>query len=324
MCRSIFAPGWSAWIVPAAGVSAPLTPTRDARTAIRKIRTASLRRLITQTISQSRAARQGRIVERSRFRTHQHIKKERMPGPQTPADPPVKALRLHGTIARKLGIAIVSGQYAPGDLLDSEIAASEQFAVSRTAYREAVRILAAKGLVDARPKVGTRVNPQSKWALLDPDVLEWTFESEPDLILLNSLFELRNVVESAAAGLAALRRTAAQLEAMRVALDAMAANTLATPEGRQADLDFHTTLLNATNNPFIISLTSGVSAAISTTTIFKQRKRPLRRDPMPDHLKVFTAIAAKDAAKAQKAMSELIELARMDTPSSRKGDKRRA
>ena len=249
--------------------------------------------------------------------------KQRMPGSQPPADSRARALRLHGTIARKLVIAIVSGEYAPGDLLDSEIAASEHFSVSRTAYREAVRILAAKGLVDARPKVGTRVNPQAKWALLDPDVLEWAFESEPDLTLLNSLFELRNVVESAAAGLAALRRTAAHLEAMRAALDAMAANTLATPEGRQAYLDFPAALPHATHNPFIISLTSGVSAAISTTTIFKQRKRPLRRDPMPDHLKVFTAIAAKDAPKAQKAMSELIELARMDTPSARKGDKRR-
>jgi DNA-binding FadR family transcriptional regulator len=242
-----------------------------------------------------------------------------MPGSPSPSHQPRKSLRLHGTIARKLGIAIVSGKYAPGDLLDSEIAASEQHEVSRTAYREAVRILAAKGLVDARPKVGTRINPQSKWALLDPDVLEWTFESEPDPALLNSLFELRNVVESAAAGLAAKRRTSAHVEAMRVALDRMATHTLATPEGRQADLDFHTALLNATDNPFIISLASGVSAAIRTTTIFKQRKRPLRRDPVPDHLEVFTAIAAKDAAKAQKAMSELIELARLDTPSARRG-----
>jgi DNA-binding FadR family transcriptional regulator len=246
-----------------------------------------------------------------------------MTGQPPPVQTPTRALRLHGTIARKLGIAIVSGQYQPGDLLDSEIAASEQFAVSRTAYREAVRILAAKGLVDARPKVGTRINPQSKWNLLDPDVLEWTFESEPDLALLNSLFELRNVVESAAAGFAATRRSAAHLKAMRAALDGMAEHTLATPAGRQADLDFHTTLLDATDNPFIISLTSGVSAAISTTTIFKQRKRPLRRDPLPDHLRVFTAIAAKDAAKAQKAMSELIELARADTPSSRRSDRRR-
>jgi DNA-binding FadR family transcriptional regulator len=246
------------------------------------------------------------------------------PGPARARQTKARALRLHGTIARQLGIAILAGRHKPGDLLDSEIAASEQFAVSRTAYREAVRILAAKGLVDARPKVGTRINPQSKWNLLDPDVLEWTFESEPDIALLNSLFELRNLVESAAAGLAATRRSTAHLKAMRSALDGMAQYTLATPEGRQADLDFHTTLLEATDNPFIISLTSGVSAAINTTTIFKQRKRPLRRDPLPDHVRVFTAISDKDALKAQKAMSELIDLARADIPISRRAERRRA
>jgi len=247
-----------------------------------------------------------------------------MTGPSSPPAPPAKALRLHGTIARQLGIAIVSGHYQPGDLLGGEISSSERFAVSRTAYREAVRILAAKGLVDARPKVGTRINARSKWNLLDPDVLDWTFDAEPDVQLLNSLFELRNVVESAAAGLAAQRRSAAHLKAMRTALNGMAKFTLATPAGRQADLDFHSTLLDATNNPYIISLTSGVSAAISTTTIYKQRKRPLRRDPLPDHLRVFEAIAEKDAEQAQLAMSELIELARMDTPISRARERKRA
>jgi DNA-binding FadR family transcriptional regulator len=239
------------------------------------------------------------------------------------SESPGKALRLHGTIARELGIAIVSGRYSPGDLLDGEISSSEQFAVSRTAYREAVRILAAKGLVDARPKVGTRINPKSNWNLLDPDVLTWAFESGPDLAFLNGLFELRNVVESAAAGLAATRRSAVQLKTMRSALKSMAANTLATEAGRQADLDFHTALLEATCNPFIISLTSGVSAAISATTIFKQRKGPLRRDPMPDHLRVLDAIAARNPGRAQEAMSELIVLARMDTPISRRSIRRR-
>jgi DNA-binding FadR family transcriptional regulator len=247
-----------------------------------------------------------------------------MTGPPTIFEPPARALRLHGSIARKLGISIVSGQYQPGDLLDGEISSSEQFAVSRTAYREAVRILAAKGLVDARPKVGTRINPKSKWNLLDPDVLVWTFESEPDIDVLNSLFELRNVVESAAAGFAATRRSAQHLKAMRLALRGMATHTLATEGGRQADLDFHTTLLDATNNPFIISLTSGVSAAINATTVFKYRKGPLRRDPMPDHVRVFEAIAAKNPAKAEQAMSELIVLAREDTPISRNAERRRA
>jgi DNA-binding FadR family transcriptional regulator len=241
--------------------------------------------------------------------------------PSAPAR--AKPLRLHGTIARKLGIAIVSGRYPPGDLLVGEIASSEQFAVSRTAYREAVRILAAKGLVDARPKIGTRINPRAKWNLLDPDVLDWTFESEPDVELFNSLFELRDVVESAAAGLAATRRTPEHVKAMRQALDEMARHTLATEAGRRADLDFHGALLDATGNPFMISLTTGVSAAISTTTMYKQRKRPLRRDPLPDHLRVFEAIAEKNPGKAQQAMRELVELARMDTPISGKDGRRR-
>ena len=244
-----------------------------------------------------------------------------MPKPSASPGSSAKALRLHGTIARQLGIAIVSGHYQPGEILDGEVESSEQFAVSRTAYREAVRILAAKGLVDARPKVGTRINAQSQWNLLDPDVLEWTFASEPDVQLLNSLFELRNIVESAAAGLAARRRTSAHLKAMRTALSGMAKYTLATPAGRQADLDFHGALLEATHNPYVISLTSGVSAAIRITTIFKQRKRPLRRDPLPDHLRVFEAIAERDCSEAQAAMSDLIALARADTPVSRRRDR---
>lgn len=227
---------------------------------------------------------------------------------------PQRALRLHGRIARQLGIQIVSGRYRPGELLDGEISAAERLVVSRTAYREAVRILAAKGLVDARPKIGTRITPQAMWHLLDPDVLDWTFAAEPDLVLLESLFELRQVVESAAAGMAAQRRSAAHLRDMRAALAGMATHTLATEAGRQADLDFHTVLLQATGNPFIISMANSVRAAIRTTTIYKQRERPLRRNPLPDHLRVFEAIAARQAVRAQQAMAELIQLARIDTP----------
>ena len=102
-----------------------------------------------------------------------------------------RSLRLHGTIARDLGVLIVSGRYKPGELLNGEIAASDQLHVSRGAYREAVRILAAKGLVESRPKVGTRISQPERWHLLDPDVLSWIFEFEPDDSLLNGLFELR-------------------------------------------------------------------------------------------------------------------------------------
>ena len=224
-----------------------------------------------------------------------------------------KPLRLHGSLARDLGILIVSGQHEPGDVLEGEIEASERLHVSRTAYREAVRILAAKGLVEARPKTGTRVNPRDKWHLLDPDVLSWIFNYEPDEHLIHSLFELRRVVEPAAAQLAAERRTQTHIETMRTALEGMAKHTLATDAGRRADQEFHAALLDASANPFLVSLSSGVGAAVAWTTIFKQRGGRLLRDPMPDHRRVFEAVEAGDPAAAHAAMTQLVDLALFDT-----------
>jgi DNA-binding FadR family transcriptional regulator len=225
-------------------------------------------------------------------------------------------LRIHGTIARDIGLRIVSGRHKPGYLLDNEIGASERLGVSRTAYREAVRILSAKGLVHSRPKVGTRVSNPEEWHLLDPDVLSWMFEFNPDDKLLEDLFELRKMVEPQAAALAAARRTDDQLEIMRRALAEMGKHTLATEAGRVADRQFHTALLRAGDNAFLMTLASGIAAAIHWTTVYKQRENPSPRDPLQDHEQVFRAIAAGNAAKAHKAMYKLLELAFQDTKMS--------
>lgn len=224
-----------------------------------------------------------------------------------------RALRLHGTIARDIGVRIVSGRIAPGRVLDGEIAASEQLQVSRTAYREALRILAAKGLVESRPKLGTRVSDPSAWHLLDPDVVSWIFTAQPNARLLRGLFELRTIVEPAAAALAATRRNKEQLRTMRSALDTMSAQTLAVEEGRQADQLFHSALFEASGNPFLASLTSGIAAAIAWTTVFKQRAAPLSRDPQPDHQRVYDAVEGRDPAAARAAMTDLVRLALLDT-----------
>lgn len=233
---------------------------------------------------------------------------------RAPDDPArAKALRIHGTIARDIGIQIVSGMFKPGETLNGEVAASDRLHVSRTAYREAVRILAAKGLIESRPKTGTRVSDRGKWHLLDPDVLSWIFEFEPDAALVASLFELRKIIEPEAAALAAQRRNQPHLERMARALDEMAEHTLATDAGREADQDFHAALLEASGNPFLATLTSGVGAAVAWTTLFKQRNSPLPRDPLPAHRGVYKAVAASDAAGAHKAMAELVEMAFEDT-----------
>ncbi|MEA1941172.1 MAG: FadR/GntR family transcriptional regulator [Pseudomonadota bacterium] len=221
--------------------------------------------------------------------------------------------RIHGTIAHDLGVAIVSGQYKPGEILPNEIDFSERLKVSRSAYREAIRILSAKGMVESRPKTGTRVTEPGNWNLLDPDVLAWYFATEPDPALIDGLFELRMIVEPAAAALAAERRKPAHLTRMREALMEMERCGVDNEDGRDADRTFHDTVLEATGNMPLMSLASTIGAGVRWTTIYKARKDELPRDPMPDHWKVFDAIAAGGPDEARDAMTELVGAALRDT-----------
>ena len=221
--------------------------------------------------------------------------------------------RLHGAVAHKLGTAILSGEYAPGDTLAGEVDFSKTLDVSRSAYREAVQVLTAKGLVESRPKIGTRVLPRSRWNLLDPDVLAWAFAAEPDIMFVRDLFELRAIVEPAAAALAAERRDRADLKIMKDALTAMRRHTLATEAGRAADREFHDAVLTATRNDALIVLSASIGAAVNWTTQYKQRARALPRNPIPDHRVVLDAIAAGDGPAASAAMETLVDLALEDT-----------
>lgn len=229
-----------------------------------------------------------------------------------------KALRIPGVIARNIGLQIVSGRYKPGDVLHGEIETSDRLQVSRAAYREAVRILAAKGLVKALRKVGTRVTPREEWHLLDPDVMGWIFEFEPDDETLASLFELRRMVEPEAAALAALRHSEDDLRAMASALKGMEHHGLASNAGRGADQAFHAALLRATGNAFVASLIAGVGAAVTWTTFYKGTHSHHLRDSLPDHQRVHDAIARRDPKAARIAMTELVDLALQDTNDARK------
>jgi len=221
--------------------------------------------------------------------------------------------RLHGAIAQKLGVAIVSGQYAPGATLSGEVAFAEELDVSRSAYREAVQVLTAKGLVESRPKAGTKILPRARWNLLDPDVLAWAFAGEPDVQFIRSLFELRAIVEPAAAALAAQRRDKDDLKSLKQSLADMRRFTLGTEQGRAADRDFHNAILQATKNEALQVLAASIGAAVNWTTQFKQRARALPRNPIPDHAHVYDAIVAGDAQGAADAMRMLVNLALEDT-----------
>jgi DNA-binding FadR family transcriptional regulator len=219
--------------------------------------------------------------------------------------------RLHGSIAHDIAVAIVGGVYPPSSILPNEDQFSQQLAVSRTAYREAIRILSAKGLVESRPKIGTRVTERSKWSLIDPDVLAWHFEIEPSPTYLDQLFELRLMIEPRFAGLAAERNGPDDIKRLGEALARMEALTLQSPEGERADLDFHHAIIIATKNEALLALSPGIGATIRwSTRLTMRRPLPLQDDPIPDHLPdhrvVFEAIARHDGTDAFAAMDRLV------------------
>lgn len=216
-------------------------------------------------------------------------------------------------LSRELGVAIVTGTHPPGTLLPGEVEIAERRGISRSVVREALRMLSAKGLLESRPKAGTRVRERVHWNLLDPDLLAWMFEGTPPPGFVRSLFELRLIVEPAAAQLAARHRTGEQLSRLGHALERMAAHGLARAEGQAADQEFHTVLLEATANELVLSLAGSIASAVRWTTLFKYRAKREPRDPMPAHRALFEAIAARDERAAFDATAALIRQAQADT-----------
>src|SRR5881398_2664775 len=156
---------------------------------------------------------------------------------------------LHGRIVHAIGRRIVSGDLRPGDLLPAE----PELGASRTVVREAIKVLAAKGLVESRPKTGTRVRRRDDWNLLDPDVLAWQQDGAVDDALLGKLTEVRRIIEPAAAELAAARADVRDVAAMEDAFQQMEETAQARAGTDfeafvQADMRFHLAILQACRN----------------------------------------------------------------------------
>lgn len=228
-----------------------------------------------------------------------------------------KKASLHRQIAHDLGVAIVTGQHRPGEVLTTELESSEKLSVSRSAYREATRILAAKGLVEARQRTGTVVMPITRWALLDPDVMEWMFEGGASASILEGLIEMRLIVEPAIAGLAAQRRTLQHIGTMREALQDMERFGLASDRGQVANRIFYEVMLNATANPPLVNLGNSLGTFVLWYTESQGNAGTVPRDTVKEHWGLFDAVAGGAADEAKAAMEKLILTAQADFESDR-------
>ena len=111
----------------------------------------------------------------------------------------------HMLAAEKIGRKIVSGELSPGTTLPNATDLARQLQIARPAMREAIKLLAGKGLVESAPRRGTVVTPQFSWNRLDHDVLSWQMDGTPNAAFVRGLYELRRIVEPEAAAYAALR-----------------------------------------------------------------------------------------------------------------------
>ena len=223
--------------------------------------------------------------------------------------------RLHGSLAHRIAADIIRGAHPPGSLLPNEDNASASFGVSRSAYREAIRTLAAKGLLVAQPKVGTRIAARSAWHILDPDVLAWHFEVDAREEFIRNLFELRKIMEPSAAALAAMRRTEDELAGLADSLSRLARANPRSGAWLNAIIAFHRDLLTASRNEAVAALWPAIETTLRWS-VKLQMMLPtltLAHDPVADHARVFERITSRNAEGALTEMALLIDAALVDT-----------
>ena len=223
-----------------------------------------------------------------------------------------RARGVHGRLVEQIGRSILGGELAPGAMLPSEAELGHELGISRTAVREAIKVLAAKGLIETRQKLGMRVRPEAAWNLLDPDVLAWQAASGPSPELTAHLVELRRMIEPAAARLAAARRSPSQLTSLESAVAEMRAGVDDVLVYYCADLAFHRAVFAASGNPFVDRLGAIVSAVLEVSFRLQRRSLIPVTLGLPMHEQVLDAIRARDADAAESAMHNIIEEARIE------------
>ena len=193
---------------------------------------------------------------------------------------------VHASLASEIGLRIVRGDYPPGTILPNEAKWAETFNVSRSAVREAIKMLMAKSLLASRPKIGSWVEPRERWNLLDRDVLAW-YATAPDReMFLRTVQEFRHIIEPEASAFAAMRRTDAQMAEISQACREMG-EAASLQERTHADTRFHLAILRAAGNDLLVPLGVLIESAL-------------------DHLFAFTTVQLNDHDHAQK-LHEAIE-----------------
>jgi DNA-binding FadR family transcriptional regulator len=210
-----------------------------------------------------------------------------------------------------LGRAIAIGEYPPGTTLPPENLLVGQFGTSRTVLREAVKMLTAKGLIDARPRRGTIVKPETEWNLADPDILSWLLHRKNVLPLILEFADVRLAIEPAGASLAARHANQESIAEMHKALERMRDAVTGDDDPLSSDIAFHVAILKGSGNRFFWSLRYMVEVALRFSIRMTNQRKDDKRANVDDHHRILEAIIARDQQAAEASMRALVMEAKM-------------
>jgi len=210
-------------------------------------------------------------------------------------------------LTHSLGMAIVKGDYPIGTGLPSEADLCVEYDVSRSATREAVKMLSAKGLISSRPKQGIIVLPENNWNMFDTDVLGWILNSRPSLTLLKEFTQVRLAIEPEAAALAALNGNEEDFIEIENALGRMADADNGLDDPLEADIAFHTALLVASGNRFIAQLSDFIDTALRVSVRYNNRAKYIAGADVKKHAVILDMLRARQPEQARGSVKEILD-----------------
>lgn len=222
------------------------------------------------------------------------------------------ARSLHGQVVHEMGRRILRGEWQSGHSLPSEGNLTAELKVSRTVLREAIKVLASKGLVEVRTRTGMRVRPRESWNLFDPDVLTWEYEVGKRAVFLENLTQLRMAIEPFAAELAARVATKKEREKICQAYKRLEATVSIPSAFINADMEFHSSIVAATHNDLLQQLVNSIARLLLHSREVTIQLPGSSQRSLPQHKAVADAICRGDSDAARSAMVELVNMAGED------------
>lgn len=213
---------------------------------------------------------------------------------------PVPSRSQHALIVQQLGLKIVSGEIPENEKLPSEAELCEEYQVSRPVFREAIRVLNAKGLTYSRPRIGTVVRPKEEWYLLDPDVLFWLIQTTPENEFFKTLSTVRRVLEPELAYIAASTATEDDIQNIKNAYEGME-KAKNVEEFMQPDIQFHLAIAKATHNDLLAYMSKMLVLPLQQSIKVTSLRPNLQGHSLPRHKAILTAIENKDPLSARHA-----------------------